>query len=71
MKRYYQLTVAVLVTGMLFVAIFLSGCSGGGGGAPTPPPDMSPIGDGLSYVGMGIVLSAIISLIGILIRWPK
>ncbi len=69
MKRNAKLTVAVIVTGMLFVAIFLSAC-GGEGGAPPPPPDMSPVGDGLSFVGMGIVLAAIINLIGILTGRP-
>lgn len=65
MKRNIKLSVAVLVTGMLYIAIFLSGCRGDGGGA-APAPDMSPVGNGLSFIGMGIVLAAIISLIGII-----
>ncbi len=34
-------------------------------------PDMSPVGDGLSFIGMGIVLAAIIGLIGVLTGPPK
>ena len=70
MKRNAKLAFAVIVTGMLFVATFLSGCRGDGGGA-APAPDMSPVGNGLSLIGMGIVLASIIGLIGIISGRPK
>jgi uncharacterized transporter YbjL len=51
---------AITSVGALFIAVFMSGC-GGGGGLPIPI-DLSPIGAGLTFIGLGIVLSAIISL---------
>jgi len=64
-----KLSVAITVVETLLIALLLSGC--GGGGESSPVPDMSPVGDGLSFIGLGLVLAAIIGLIGILIRPPK
>lgn len=55
-----KLAVAITMVGTLFLAVFMTGC-GGGGGLPIPV-DLSPIGAGLTFIGLGIVLSAIISL---------
>ena len=54
-----KLAAAVTAAGSLFIAVFLSGC--GGGGVPIPI-DLSPIGGGLTFLGLAIVLSAIIGL---------
>jgi len=53
-----KLAVAVTTVGTLFLAVFMSGC---GGGVPIPI-DLSPIGGGLTFLGLAIVLSAIIGL---------
>ena len=55
-----KLAMAVIVAGTLLVAVFLSGC-GGGGGVPIPV-DLSPVGGGLTFLGLALVLSAIIGL---------
>jgi hypothetical protein len=55
-----KLAVAITMVGTVFLALSMSGC-GGGGGLPIPV-DLSPIGAGLTFIGLGIVLSAIISL---------
>jgi len=60
MNRNSKLSLAILVTGVVFVSIFLSGCGGGGGGPI--PVDLSPVGGGLTFLGLAIVLSAIIGL---------
>jgi len=54
-----KLAVAVTTAGTLFIAVFMSGC--GGGGLPIPI-DLSPVGSGLTFLGLAIVLSAIIGL---------
>lgn len=53
-----KLAVAVTTAGTLFLAVFMSGC---GGGVPIPI-DLSPIGGGLTFLGLAIVLSSIIGL---------
>ena len=53
-----KLAVAVTTAGTLFLAVFMSGC---GGGVPIPI-DLSPIGGGLTFIGLAIVLSSIIGL---------
>ena len=55
-----KLAIAITAVGTLSIALFLSGC-GGGGGLPIPI-DLSPIGGGLTFLGLAIVLSAIIGL---------
>jgi len=55
-----KLPLAITMIGTLFIAVFMTGC-GGGGGVPIPV-DLGPIGAGLTFIGLGIVLSAIISL---------
>ncbi|MEI6337290.1 MAG: hypothetical protein WCQ57_01745 [Verrucomicrobiota bacterium] len=54
-----KLAAAITVVGTLFLAVFMSGC--GGGGLPIPI-DLSPVGSGLTFLGLAIVLSAIIGL---------
>jgi hypothetical protein len=54
---------AAVSLGALLVTLLLNACAGGG----SSTPDMAPVGDGLSLIGMGIVLAAIIGLIGILV----
>ena len=53
-----KLAVAVTTVGTLVLAVFMSGC---GGGIPIPI-DLSPIGGGLTFLGLAIVLSSIIGL---------
>jgi hypothetical protein len=53
-----KLAVAITLVGTLSIALFMSGC---GGGVPIPI-DLSPIGGGLTFLGLAIVLSAIIGL---------
>ena len=55
-----KLAVAITMVGTVFLAVFMSGC-GGGGGLPIPI-DLSPVGSGLTFLGLAIVLSAIIGL---------
>ena len=50
---------ALSVSSTLLLLPLLGGCAGGG--LPIPV-DLSPIGAGLTFIGLGIVLSAIISL---------
>jgi len=57
-----KLAVAITVVGTLAIALSMSGC-GGGGGLPIPI-DLSPIGGGLTFLGLAIVLAAIIGLFG-------
>ena len=47
-----------LVVGFTVIAL-LVGCSGGGGG-----PSMEPIGDGLSFIGIGLVVMALVFVLG-------
>ena len=55
-----KLAVAITVVGTLAIALSMSGCNGGGG-VPIPI-DLSPIGGGLTFLGLAIVLAAIIGL---------
>ena len=50
---------AVAITAVGTLAVSMSGC--GGGGLPIPI-DLSPIGGGLTFLGLAIVLSSIIGL---------
>jgi hypothetical protein len=54
-----KLATAITAVGTTFIAVFMSGC--GGGGLPIPI-DLSPVGSGLTFLGLAIVLSAIIGL---------
>ncbi|TSA31285.1 MAG: hypothetical protein D4R65_11395 [Verrucomicrobiaceae bacterium] len=54
-----KIAVTVAVASTLLLLPLLGGCAGGG--CPIPM-DLSPIGAGLTFIGLGIVLSAIISL---------
>jgi hypothetical protein len=53
--------------GALLLTLLLNACEKGG----SSTPDMSPVGDGLSLIGMGIVLAAIIGLIGVIVGRHK
>jgi hypothetical protein len=55
MNHITKFSLAILMVGV----VFLSGC--GGGGVPIPV-DLSPVGGGLTFLGLALVLSAIIGL---------
>jgi len=57
MSENTKFAVAVVVIGAVFTA--LAGCQPPGGNV-----DLSPIRDGLSLIGLGIVLASIIRLLG-------
>lgn len=39
---------------------------------PLPPPtDMSPVGGGLSVIGLGLVIGAVVIVLGEVLRGPK
>ena len=58
--RNHQIAVAVVIIETILLSLVLSGC----GGTPVPvAPDLSPIGGGLTFIGLGIVLAAIIGLL--------
>jgi hypothetical protein len=56
----HKLALSVSASSTLLLLPLLGGCGGGGGGST--PVDLGPIGAGLTFIGLGIVLSAIISL---------
>jgi len=63
MIAHRKLTIAILVIGALSLALLMSGCSGDGG------PDLTPLGNGLAFIGLGIVLAALIRVLGN--QWTK
>ena len=56
----HKLASSISLSSTLLFLPLLGGCAGGGG--LPGPVDLSPIGAGLTFIGLGIVLSAIISL---------
>jgi len=55
----HKLAPAVVIACTILMLPLLSGC---GGGICPPSIDLSPVGGGLTFLGLGIVLAAIISL---------
>jgi len=58
MRIHRKIAVAILAVGTLLVALLLSGCGASSG------PDLTPLGNGLSVIGLGIVLAAFIRVLG-------
>lgn len=57
MNENGKFALSVVVMGVVFTA--LAGCQ-----PPRTGVDLTPVRDGLSFIGLGIVLAAIISLVG-------
>ncbi len=53
------MTNAVITRVSLFIVLLLSGCEGVDNG-----PDFTPLGNGLAFIGLAIVLAALIRVIG-------
>lgn len=58
MTKNHNFAIALFVAATLFVALLLSGCGVSGG------PDLTPIGNGLALIGLGIVLGAFVLVLG-------
>jgi hypothetical protein len=52
---------AVFLTILLSIVVLFLGCSGGDAGVPS----MEPIGDGLSFIGIGLVVMALVFVLGL------
>jgi len=66
MSKRIQATLSAAAA--VFGTLLLNACSMA---ETVAAPDMSPVGDGLSLIGVGIVLAAIVSLIGVLMGQQK
>jgi len=55
----HRIALAVAVASTLLILPLLGGCAGGVG---PPPIDLSPVGGGLTFLGLAFVLAAIIGL---------
>ena len=61
MRKHHQYH--VIAVGTILAVLLLSGCGEGGG------PDLTPLGNGLAFIGLGIVLAAFIRVLGD--QWSK
>ena len=59
-------SVLAATIGLLLTSLLIAGCDGGGGGGV----DMGPVGDGLTFLGLAIVLAVLLGIIAtFFIKW--